>query len=436
MISCTLFVFHYMKVRAHRKTPQMAQDNQRPTRQLTVRGGKVIPVSEAVQTPSARDVRSVDLSTLRSANSIKSKLSQDRNFQSPRATVKSFDRRRSSALADLEAQNGAAETWEANVQRLHLSDERLRDPYTAKNRRREADRRVSISSQTIAASLKKAYRGTPAFETQALQIPPTLLASEPAEIHTKVRKKKRDLNLGRPPSINTYKNGFEATRLTPSPREQRPVSQTFNRNTSESLQASGFAVPTKGIEPPKSAFLNRHSLPAEQPRPLDWTRNSFFSASISSASSTQLQQPDPSSLADRQDRQSGPRPADRHSQLRPKSSMRNPSMKPHRIDTKVSNIRDTSFINSATSSTTTAPNLQRDSRLSSSSIATFASSDLSSTWTFGNAQPIAILPGIMSRTPAPSPASTSRRPKSKYGRYPKKRREKELPVVPRSPLAR
>lgn len=441
VISCTLFVFHYMKVRAHRKSPQMAQDNQRPIRQLTIRSGKVIPISEAVQTPSTRGIRSLDLSTLRSANSIKSKFSQDRIPHSPRATIRSFDRRRSSALADLEAQNDAPETWEANVQRLHSLDERLRDPrYIANTRSREVDRRASISSQKITASLKKAYRGTPVFETQALRIPP-ILGSRPTEIRTMVRKKKSDLNLGRPP-VTTYKNGFEATRFTPRPRKQQSGVQTSNRNTTESLQGSGHAVPTKAIQPPQSAFSNRHSLPAEQPRPVDLTRNSFFSASVSTASSTQLQQPDasekapPSTLTDRQDWQSGPGPTVRHGQLRPKSSMQDPRTRPHRIDTKVPNIRDTSFIDSATSSPATAPNLQRDSMLSSSSLATFASSDLSSTWTFGNAQPIAILPGIMSRTPATSPVPTPRRPRSKYGRYPKKRKEKELPIVPRSPLAR
>lgn len=442
VVSCTLFAFHYMKVRAHRKTPQMAQDNQRPTRQLTVRSGKVIPISEAVQSPSTRDFRSLDLSTLRSGNSIKSKFSQDRALHSPRATIKSFDRRRSSALADLEAQNEAAETWEANVQQLNHLDERLRDPRHMNNpRSREVDRRVSISSQTITASLKKAYRGTPAFETQALQIPPTL-GSKSTEIRTMVRKKKSDLNLGRAPTTKVSKNGFEATRFTPGPHKQQSGFQTTNRNTSGSLQGSGYAVPTTTIQPPQSVFLNRHSSPAEHSRPLDWTRSSFFSTSVSTASSTQLPQPEdsekapPSSLTSRQDWQSGPRSAVRDGHVRPKSSMQSPRTKPHKIDTKVSNIRDTSFIDSATSSPTTAPNLQRDSMLSSSSLATFASSDLSSTWTFGNAQPMAILPGIMSRAPAPSPTSTPRRPRSKYGRYPKKRKDKELPVVPRSPLTR
>lgn len=437
IISCILFAFHYKKVRAHRKTPQMAQENQAPIRQLTVRSGKVIPISEAVQTPSTRGIRSLDLSTIRSGNSIRSKFSQDRILQSPRATIKSFDRRRSSALADLEAQNEVAEASEANVQQLHHWDERLRSPRHVHTRSREADRRVSISSQTIAASLKKAYRGTPVFETQALEIP-AILGADPTEIRTMVRRKKSDPNLARAAPVNTHKNGFEATRFTLGPRKSQSGGQTSNCNTAESLQGSGQAVPTKAIQPPQSAFSNRHSSPAEQPRALDWTRNSFFSTSVSTASSTQLQQPDasekapPSSLGfgDRQ------QPAIRNGHLRPKSSRRRPLIKPHKIDTKVPNIRDTSFIDSATSSATTAPNLQRDSMLSSSSLATFASSDLSSTWTFGNAQPIAILPGIMSRAPAPSPASSPRRPKSKYGRYPKRRKDKELPIVPRSPLVR
>ncbi|MCJ1461729.1 hypothetical protein MMC07_000328 [Pseudocyphellaria aurata] len=394
IISGTLFTFHYMNVRARRKSPQMTQENQRPIRQLTVRRGKVIPISEAVQTASTRDVRSLDLSTIRSGASMKSKLSQDRTMRSPRATIKSFDRRHSSALADLEAQNEASETWEANVQRLHYLDEGLRDPRYINSTR-----------------------------------------SRP--------KKKSDSNLGRPPtSIETHKNESEATKFTPESRKQQPGVQKSNRHTSGSLQGPYHAVPTNTIRPPQSAFLNRHSTPAEQQRPLDWMRSSFFSTSVSEASSTQLHLPGAaekahaSPLADRQDRPSEPPAPVRGSHSRPKSSIQNSRAKPHKIDTKVPNIRDTSFIDSATSSATTVPNLQRESMMSSSSIATFASSDLSSTWTFGNAQPIAILPGIMSRPPAPSPGPSSRRPKSKYGRYPKKRKDKELPIVPRSPLAR
>lgn len=435
IISGSLFAFHYKKVRAHRKTPQMAQENQAPIRQLTVRSGKVIPISEAVPSPSTRDIRSLDLSTIRSGNSTRSKFSQDRILQSPRATIKSFDRRRSSAWADLEAQNEAAETWEANGQRLHHWDERLRSPQHVHTRSRDADRRVSISSQTIAASLKKAYRGTPVFETQAREIP-AILGADPTEIRTMVRRKKSDPNLARAAPVNTHKNGFEATRFPMGPRKSQPGGQASNRNTAESLQGSGQAVLTKAIQPPQSAFSNRHSSPVEQPRPPDWTRSSFFSTSVSTASSTQLQQPDtsekapPSSLGDRLPS------VVRNGYLRPKSSRRRPRIKPHKIDTNVPNIRDTSFIDSATSSPTTAQNLQRESMLSSSSLATFASSDLSSTWTYGNAQPIAILPGTMSRVPAPSPAPSPRRPKSKYGRYPKRRKDKELPIVPRSPLVR
>ena len=443
VISCLLFAFHYRKVRARSKLPQMAQDNQRATRQLTVRSGKVIPISEAVQTPSTRDFRSVDLSTTRSGNSIRSKFSQDRILQSPRATVKLYDRRRSSALVDLEAQNEAAERWDAKVQRLQNLNERLRDPrHSSNTRSREWDRRVSISSQTITASLKKAYKGPPAFETQAVEIPPTL-GSRSTEIRTKVRKKKSDSDLGRHLPVKTYKNGFEATRFTPGHRRQQSGSQTSDRNTSGNLQGPAYDAPATAVQPPQSVFLNCHSPPAEQPQPLDWTRSSFFSTSDSTASSAPLQQPETSekvpgsSLADRQDSHRGPQPAVRDDQLRHKSNIQSPHTKPHKIDTKVSNVRDTSFIDSATSSTTTAPNLPpRESMLSSDSLATFASSDLSSTWTFGNAQPIAILPGISSRARMTSPVATSQRPRSKYGRFPKKRKDKELPVVPRSPLAR
>ncbi|KAL8836012.1 MAG: hypothetical protein Q9176_006582 [Flavoplaca citrina] len=76
---------------------------------------------------------------------------------------------------------------------------------------------------------------------------------------------------------------------------------------------------------------------------------------------------------------------------------------------------------------------------STRSFATFASSDLSSAWTFGKAQPMPIFPSVAPRavglesgntiTPLRAPL----RPKSKYGRKVKASGMKALPVLPTSP---
>ncbi|KAL8775631.1 MAG: hypothetical protein Q9209_000127 [Squamulea sp. 1 TL-2023] len=80
---------------------------------------------------------------------------------------------------------------------------------------------------------------------------------------------------------------------------------------------------------------------------------------------------------------------------------------------------------------------------STRSFATFASSDLSSAWTFGKAQPMPIFPSVTPRavgmdsgnhiTPARPNRISPLRPKSKYGRKVKPSGMKALPVLPKSP---
>lgn len=441
MISFVLFVCHLTKERARRRRRKIANQNLRPTRQLIVRSGKVIPLSQAFQTASTRDVRSLDLSTLRSGNSVKSKFSQDRIRQSSRATIRSFDRRRSSAFADPEAQNGAAETWEANVKDLHYLDERLRDPrYTINSQSGETERRESISSQRITASLKKAYKGTLALETETLQIPP-IFGSQPAEIRTIVRKKKSDMNVKRASLIKTSQDGSETAKLSTDLGRHQSDSQPPNQKRSGTFQHDRYSVSTNAIQVPRpAALMNRHSLPEHAFLADDQTRTTFLSMPGSTALSGWSQSTKPSDMppplpsAESQDYQSVPRPTTDDAES---VSIVNGNIGPperHDINSKFSNIRNISFIDSTTSSPATAQGFQRESMMSNSSVATFASSDISSTWTFGNAQPIAILPGVFPRATASSPVS--RRPKSKYGQFQKRSREKELPVLPRSPLAR
>ncbi|KAL8690361.1 MAG: hypothetical protein Q9224_004423 [Gallowayella concinna] len=82
---------------------------------------------------------------------------------------------------------------------------------------------------------------------------------------------------------------------------------------------------------------------------------------------------------------------------------------------------------------------QRQSARSTHSFATFASSDLSSAWTFGKAQPMPIFPSVAPRAVGVESGShttiTPLRPKSKYGRKVKATGMKALPVLPRSPLS-
>ena len=84
--------------------------------------------------------------------------------------------------------------------------------------------------------------------------------------------------------------------------------------------------------------------------------------------------------------------------------------------------------------------------LSSRSVLTIASSEISSNWTIGDAQAVDITPCIGPEEQAEGSASElegdrltpdyAKTLRSKYGRYPRGRRDKALPTIPRSPLSR
>lgn len=396
-----------------------------------VQSGKVIPISEALQIGSTRD-----LSTVRLSNPLMSKFSRGGTEQ-PHRAVKSLDYRISSGSTDLEAQKDGTESWEANLKRLHDLEERLR-----KSRSRvlsqisEAERRTSASSQKITASLKKAYKGTPAVETETVDIPPTL-GSKPTEIRTMVRKKQSNTQR-RMSSHSSTENA--RTDFTTNREPQRKRRELPNPSRISSFDPVAFAVSTNSIQlPPPVLSIDTRRLPSRSKRSKKPAPASFLSMSTSPASSEASKHAVSTAedillpLAENRHAQnisrfsttSGDKPP------RPKSRVvRNQS---NDIIASSSQMRDTSFINSATASTITTPNIQRVSMMSNNSIATFASSDISSTWTFGNAQPVTILPSV---APDAAPALPDlERLKSKYGRY-SNVKEKALPVPPSSPLSR
>lgn len=413
----------------------MISDNNRPTRQLMVRSGKVIPISEAYQSASTRDLRSPDIDTIRSVNSLTSKFFQDGAVQRPQAT-KFFDRRTSSGLRDLEAQNEVDATWEANKRALHRPEERLRKSRShVSSRTRETERRVSASSQKIAASLKKAYKGTPALETETVDIPPTL-GSKSTEIRTIVRKKKSNPQIKMSLHSRPSETSTERTRhIAPRKRKSKPR----NSWRASAFDPVGFAVSTNSVQlpPPVLSIDTRGSL-SHSKRPTNTTRNSFLSISespVSPESSKEVfaKADDATCLAKNRGTQNISPLAASDDDTTPRPRLKIGRARFNGKGTRISHLGEISFINSATASTIMTPRLQRDSTLSNNSIATFASSDISSTWTVGNAQPVTIFPSVTTNAAPPLP--DLQKLKSKYGRYPKIT-EKELPVVPRSPLSR
>lgn len=72
------------------------------------------------------------------------------------------------------------------------------------------------------------------------------------------------------------------------------------------------------------------------------------------------------------------------------------------------------------------------SLMSNDSVVTVASSDISSHYTVGNAELMNMYPSVADENATPPYARTLR---SKYGQYPQGRRDKALPILPKSPLS-
>lgn len=442
-LTISIFVVQYLRNPDRRKRQRpIAGGNEKPTRQLTVRSGKVVPRAEAMQTASTRHLESLDVSSLGSGYSSKVKVTMEKPSRSTPQTKRS--ERRHSAYTDLEAQENALEKqWEENMKAFHV-DQRFMESWKAINSRSNKTERTrpvpesqlpAISGQRIAESLRKGYNGPSALSGQPVDVPAALL-SKPAKAYTLSRKTTNDSGI-MPPS-KAQEGDIAPEHIPPSNRHQKEKSDINPNDHPPKSPRVSFVLP-KAIQIPLSVHAaSVHSPYTRTESPIHNTPVSFFSTSESPASSA-ISQVTPSLV-----NAPPPSPTDMPSSqtLRPHevdgTPQRTPSTqsrrnKPLEIDTNIPNLSDTSFIDSADSSEKNASDRPRgQSVMSNHSVLTFASSELSSIWTFGNAQPVAIVAGVTPRTLAMHPHAM--RPKSKFGRRLKSRKEKALPVIPKSPL--
>ena len=443
LLTLLIFVGQYLRTRDRRKRQrQIASGNEKPTRHLTVRSGKVVPRSQAIQTASTRHLDSLDLSSLKSGYSSKSKVT----LEKPQRSVHQMDQSeptRSSAYTDLEAQDPELEKrWEENMKPFH-PDERFMESWKAINSRsRKAERSTSqpgkrpmaISGQKIAESLRKGYNGPPALAGQPVEVP-TAAIPRVNQIHTLPRKKTNDSGVS---GLLKTKKGEVASEQSASSRTRKDVLHVDpGSNISRSPRVS-FSLPG-AIQTP----LPVHTASAHRPHtrtesPTHHHPVSFLSSSESPASSAMSQvTPSPVNAPPPSPADISPSPIVQPTPdtEKPKRTLSTESRRnrPPDINTNVPDIRDTSFIDSADSSAKSNSDLRRGhSIMSNHSVLTFASSEISSVWTFGNAQPVAIVASVTPRSLAMHPSAMM--PKSKYGRRVKSRREKALPILPKSPL--
>jgi hypothetical protein len=454
-LTTILFTWQYLKVRERRRRRRSSGSNHRPTRQLTLRSGQVIPKAEAQDTASTREPISIDLPSPLSptgpTHTVTFEVDARRDSQ-PRSMIAAHEHGRPPILADLEAQyqnidrsekvssepprrkdpsvitnapsnsippcSGSDRKGSPTVPRPALVDIESRRPSASKstgsqrsrsNASKSQESQTSRSSREITESLQKGFKIT------------SILGGEASELAISHGISNRSIHI------------VESGRTS----ERRPSAQTFDSATVSSR------VISDSVQRPPPLFSHVDYTPHVRFAATDdVNRISFFSMTNSTDSSVASGQVSPVSPISRAPPSSkvelarySPPSAEIPSPIHSASPPPLRDTPPH-LDTP--EFGEKSFFDSATSSDEPL-RLQRDplhrgvSVMSNRSVLTIASSEISSNWTIGNAKVVNIYPSVAQHAKSPPPYARTLR--SKYGRYPRGRRDKALPVIPKSPLS-
>ncbi|KAL8932890.1 MAG: hypothetical protein Q9216_006624 [Gyalolechia sp. 2 TL-2023] len=482
--------------RTKRKT---ARSKRNPGRQLTLQNGKLVPLPHDLYGLGKQEMNSADLSTVKTGESDKSR---DKPLQLPFTLnpldpkAKLFGPRDSSPPSDLEAQTSIdPNKFEENLKTLQLLNKRLLEdpqnrvmPRRAEQRRKwHGDNRNAVHSRKITESLQKAYN-VPSFPSrQVSQVSdyPVSPKSKPLPKH--LRRPDRTPGLSDPAHRRASKarsesiqhrinsigeqldalphgdlrqgsgKGFslpadfptDAIQTVPAVKVPPPVAalevrsskgrigsfdarnpiSTFSVHTtkSQNSRASSAAHSTtnsKRASTVPSIPPLKHPIAIKVPPPTPATATS----NLEKAEMTDVPKP------------LRPSPTKVKFKSRIKPEARHP--RPPDIDVAIANARhktSSPLLESHPASPETQIHVGQSAR-STRSITTFASSDLSSTWTLGNAQRVPILPSVVPKAVGVEETGnhvTPLRPKSKYGRKVKATGMKALPVLPpMTPLSR
>ena len=456
-LATILFTWQFLKARERRrKRRQSTGSTHRPPRQLTLRSGQVIPKSEAQDTASTRDPISVDLPSpgLQPAPTYKVTCEADvKEKPIAGAKITAHEHGRPPILADLEAQYQDADRDEKTSsepirwkEQLTVAKARARSIppsigserngsltiprpalVTIESRRPSASRSIESkrsrstvskgresqtrrSSKEISDSLEKAFSGPGMLGDDVPELP-----SMP--VGAGIR------------NSSTYAGDSNGT------SERRVSAKTF-----DSVKASSRAIGT--IQRPSPLFSGVSYGPHVRfARKEDVNRISFLSTSnsmSSTATSPQLSPTSPTSptyptLSPNLQLQPYEPPST--DLLSPPIILTPPPLRDTPPHLATPEFGESSFFDTGSSSDNfrPAPPQRGVSVMSNRSALTIASSDISTNWTIGNAQVVNIYPSV-AQTRSPPPYARTLR--SKYGRYPRGRRDKALPVVPNSPLSK
>ncbi|KAL8762215.1 MAG: hypothetical protein Q9184_001732 [Pyrenodesmia sp. 2 TL-2023] len=510
-IALTLLIFACRAFTAaeRRRKPKTARAREDAVRHLTLRNGKVIPLSSGMYGLNKNEFHSADLSTLRTGGSEKSREKPPRRLPLTLTVLerhpKLFGPRDSSPPSDLEAQTSADPSkFEENLKTLQkLNNKLLEDPQNRVIARRPESRRrrwpghnqTAVQSKKITESLQKAYN-VPSFPNRQMSQTsdyPLSPKSKPVPrhlrrpdrtsgwidpAHRRASKARSDSIQRRIESISQQLDEFPRANSRQDSGKSFSLPADFLADTIHSVPAIKVPPPVAAVDI-RSSKGRMDSFDARNPTTTfstntTKTRNSRTSSTAHSGTTSKrastvpsipplrlpsaIKVPPPtpaaptttSSLKKAQPAEDSiavdaPKPLKLsptkvkfEDQPKPEAS-RHP--RPPNIDVAIANAphRTSSPLLESVPSTPEETPIHRDkSARSTHSFATFASSDLSSAWTFGSAQRMPIFPSVAPRAVGVEGTGGNHiaplRPKSKYGRGVKTRGMKALPVLPKSPL--
>ena len=453
-LATILFTWQFLKARERRrKRRQSSGSTHRPPRQLTLRSGQVIPKSEAQDTASTRDPVSVDLPSpgLQPATTYTVTCEAGARRKSLLgAKIAAHEHGRPPILADLEAQHQNADRNQKTSSQSPPCNEHLT---IAKARAQSipsnigSDRKGSLTIPRPALVNIESRRPSASRSVESKRSRST--ASKGRESQTRRSSKEISDSLEKAfsgpgmlgddvpelPSIPI--DAVLRNSSTYAGNSNRTSERRVSAKTLDSAKLSSRAI-SETIQKPSPLFSGVSYGPHVRfAQKEDVNRISFLSTSnsmSSTATSPQLSpiSPNNPTLSSNLD-------------LEPYEPPSTDILSPPAIPTPPP-LRDTpphlatpdfgsSFFDSGSSSDNSrpAPPQRGVSVMSNRSVLTIASSEISTNWTIGNAQVVNIYPSVAQ---ARSPPPYARTLRSKYGRYPRGRRDKALPVVPNSPLSK
>ena len=489
VLTTTLFTWQYLKAREQRQRRRESESHHRPTRHLTVRSGQVIPKSEAAETASTRDPASSDSPSPRATYTVSCEAEKRKTSDTWPQTFETQRQNKSSKTMDSEAQSKdagrskiAAYTWpqrpaagiqkypfgvvDLEAQNQDVGSQPIRRKEDIRKAQAKLSRPVLMTQRSGSLTLPR-----PALVTIESRRPSAAKSHDSQSRRTS--KSKTDPQSRRPSSSKNREIaeslqkaytgpsvlGGEAHQLPTSPIPWNSLLHTVDSKRASGRRSSGRSadgstvssrVISDSIQRPPPLFSTVDYSPHVRFAPVqhvssddnDFNRVSFLSMTDSASSSCTTEQVSPvlrappPSINDLVQYEKNP-PVSSGSAYDTSNSPGFIRDTPPQLGTP--DFGNMSFFDSNRSSDESsqlesAKKLQRGvSVMSNRSILTIASSEISSNWTIGNAQVVNIYPSVAQEKDRVTPPS-ARRLRSKYGRYPRGRRDKALPGIPKSPL--